>query len=68
MKNYYVNRNAQPNGDHEVHTSECAFLPKLENRFHLGYFFNCHLAVAEASKYFVRTNGCKYCCMECHTT
>lgn len=24
---YYVNKNSQSNGDHEVHTRSCSFLP-----------------------------------------
>lgn len=29
MAQYYVNRNAQANGDHEVHTSSCVFYRHL---------------------------------------
>ena len=32
---FYVNTNAQPNGDHEVHRSTCAWLPDVENRIYL---------------------------------
>ena len=32
MSSYYVNTNAQANGDHEVHTSGCSYLPAPENR------------------------------------
>lgn len=35
---YYVNAQAQSNGDHEVHTSTCAFLPSEHNRSYLGCF------------------------------
>ena len=28
MASYYVNNNAQSNGDHEVHTTGCSWLPK----------------------------------------
>ncbi len=35
---YYVNKNAQSNGDHEVHKSDCAWLPEVENRKYLGWF------------------------------
>lgn len=38
---YYVNKNAQPNGDHEVHTSSCSFLPAEANRLYLGDFQTC---------------------------
>ena len=36
MARYYVNKNAQQNGDHEVHTTGCQWLPKSENRIYLG--------------------------------
>lgn len=55
MPNYYVNINAQSNGDHEVHTEGCSYLPDLQNRIYLGYFSNCYDAVREAKeKYFSR--------------
>lgn len=67
MDRYYVNKNAQPNGDHEVHKSDCSRLPDEENRINLGFFNNCHDAVREAKEYFNQVNGCKYCSEECHT-
>lgn len=67
MKYYYVNKNKQINGDHEVHTSDCIYLPREENRIYLGYFSNCRNAVAEAKKYYRQCNGCYYCSRECHT-
>lgn len=39
---YYVNKNAQPNGDHEVHEATCDHCPSTENRIYLGEFTNCH--------------------------
>ena len=66
MELYYVNKNAQPNGDHEVHKSNCVFLPTLENRQYLGYFNDCHEAVKEAKKFYPYTaDGCHYCCPDC---
>ena len=41
MAMYYVNDNAQPNGDHEVHREGCAWLPRLENRTALGDHHRC---------------------------
>ena len=35
---FYVNKNAQPNGDHEVHRYDCSWLPDMENRIYLGDF------------------------------
>lgn len=68
MKNYYVNRNEQINGDHEVHTYDCIYLPKPENRHYLGVFSNCRDAVVEARKYYRQSNGCRNCSKNCHTS
>ncbi len=65
---YYVNKNAQSNGDHEVHTQNCSYLPIMENRIYLGEFTNCKDAVKEAKKYYTQTNGCFFCCKDCHTS
>lgn len=64
---YCVNKNAQDNGDHEVHKEGCDFWPDPENVLPLGQFRNCHEAVAEAKKHYTQTNGCKFCCLPCHT-
>ncbi len=69
MPVYYVNKNAQSNGDHEVHTEECSFLPDSQNGKYLGTFSNCHDAVREAKKHYPETaDGCYYCCKPCHTS
>lgn len=67
MPKYYVNKNAQDNGDHEVHTTGCAWLPAKENQLYLGVFASCRPAVREAEKHYTQTNGCFYCSNECHT-
>jgi len=33
MDHYYVNKNEQSNGDHEVHTGNCIYLPSVENGY-----------------------------------
>lgn len=68
MKKYYVNENAQTNGDHEVHVEGCAFAPLVKNRIDLGYHFSCFPAVSLAKKTYSRANGCYYCCNQCHTS
>lgn len=68
MAYYYVNKNAQSSGDHEVHKSSCNYLPKEENRIYLGYYNNCEDAIEEAKKYYSQVNGCYHCSIECHTT
>lgn len=66
MKNYYVNLNAQPNGDHEVHAEGCTYMPSAKK--YLGLFSTCHGAVAEAKKTYSKSNGCYFCAPLCHTT
>lgn len=68
MKNYYVNKQQQSNGDHEVHTEDCRYLPSLSNRKDLGQHGNCKSAVTEAKKTYSQSNGCKTCSNDCHTS
>ena len=65
-KRYYVNKNAQDAGEHEVHTEDCKHLPSTNNREYLGYFNNCQDAIKEAEKHYDNVDGCKYCCKPCH--
>jgi hypothetical protein len=67
MSSYYVNKNAQSNGDHEVHTTGCNFIPADSNRIYLGEFTTCAPAVTAAKKYYSQVNGCKFCSLPCHT-
>lgn len=68
MDQYYVNKNAQPNGDHEVHKSGCSFMPAAQNRLALGAFVGCSFAVATARMHYPTANGCFYCANACHTS
>ena len=65
-KHYYVNMNPQPNGDHEVHSEDCRWLPAPENRIQLGYFSSCADAVMTARRYYAQVDGCMFCCPLCH--
>lgn len=67
MANYYVNKNAQANGDHEVHKSGCSWMPHELNRQYLGDHSSCWSAVAAARVFYSRSNGCYYCSTECNT-
>ena len=67
MSEYYVNKQAQPTGEHEVHKSDCEFLPSEENQLYLGSFNNCQEAIEEAKKHYSNVDGCYYCSRECHT-
>ncbi|SDK40287.1 hypothetical protein SAMN04487898_10886 [Pedobacter sp. ok626] len=66
MRKYYVNKNAQPNGDHEVHNETCPRLPEVINRLHLGEFTSCASAVIVAKKSYSKADGCYYCSPTCH--
>jgi hypothetical protein len=69
MERFIVNKNAQPTGEHEVHSldKQCEHLPVLLNYHHLGVFGNCHEAINEAKKTYNNVDGCFYCANECHT-
>ena len=67
MKKYYVNKNAQPGGEHEVHDEDCRYLPSSDDRKELGSFSGCKDAVKEAKKHYTEVDGCKTCSKECHT-
>nr|WP_084006205.1 hypothetical protein [Flammeovirga sp. MY04] len=66
MKRYYVNKNPQSSGEHEVHSEFCSRLPSAGNRFYLGLFSSCAEAVSRASVMYPSVDGCYYCCNECH--
>lgn len=68
MAYYYVNKNAQSTGEHEVHKEDCSDLPDSSNRIGLGYFSSCKEAVKEAKKHYDNVDGCYYCCKPCHTS
>ena len=67
MGNYYVNKNAQANGDHEVHRDGCSFMPAQSSCLSLGFFRNCQDAVRAAGNHYSQVNGCYYCSTACHT-
>jgi len=66
MPAYYVNNNAQSNGDHEVHKDGCSYMPT--NKTYLGVFDRCKEAVSAAKTKYAQSNGCYYCSRECHTS
>lgn len=72
MPKFVLNKNAQSNGDHEVHnvTTGCTYLPNPENQIDLGTHLSCREAVAYAKTKWPshRINGCFFCCKACHTS
>lgn len=67
MLKFYVNLNAQLNGDHEVHHEYCIYLPTSLNRKLLGDFQTCREATKQAKLEYSLANGCKTCSRDCHT-
>lgn len=69
MSYYYINKNVQENGDHEVHTTGCSHPPAEENRVGIGNFDNCQNAVSAAKQRWpnAKINGCYYCANACNT-
>lgn len=71
MPNYCANKNAQSNGDHEVHVltpGASTRLPESYNPLNLGYHGNCQSAVQQAKVTYWKSNGCWHCCPTCHTS
>jgi len=65
---YYMNKNAQTNGDHEVHRTGCSWMPHPSNQFYLGEHASCQTAVAKAKLHDPLADGCKHCSPACHTS
>lgn len=70
MSYFYINRNAQDDGYHEVHddSANCSHPPLLENRVGIGYYNNCSEAITAArlANPTLLIDGCYYC-TDCHT-
>lgn len=66
MKEYLVNRQ-RTNEKHEVHTTNCDYLPDEKNQIPLGRHGSCHDAVSAAeSKGYTPANGCYWCSRICN--
>ncbi|MBQ9014247.1 MAG: hypothetical protein IJ094_11985 [Bacilli bacterium] len=71
MARYFINKNAQSNGDHEIHKSSCIhyYLFKTGNNFEeLGVFLSDAEAIVYAkNKYpYWIIDGCYHCCPSIH--
>lgn len=53
MSLFYVDKNTQDNGDHEIHTASCSHSPGLKNCDALGYHTACSTALDAAKKYIL---------------
>lgn len=66
MKKYYVAKEVNGNGEHEVHDEFCFELPGIGRRLFLGEFPSCSDAVVAGRYHFGNVNGCIRCSPACH--
>lgn len=68
MPHYIVDRNAQANGDHEVHLSGSVWscLPAEADQRELGSHDGCASALRIARLFYGKANGCARCAVSCH--
>lgn len=65
---YYVNANAQPTGEHEVHLANgCMFPAAPRNQVDLGEHPNCQSALRAAKQRYSNVDGCVHCTPSCHS-
>ena len=68
MNDYYVHKEQDKQGDHEVHISGCSWMVNVENFIYLGSFDDCVEAVKAAKKHYSKVNGCIHCSKKCNTS
>jgi len=61
MNDVYVNKTAQPTGEHLVHKSGCEHLAPEGSRIYLGTFDDHSSAIAQAKMYYAQVSGCEEC-------
>jgi hypothetical protein len=64
MAYYYVDKESQPAGEHEIHRSDCLWLPG--DRIFLGDCYSCSEALKLAKEYYDKVDGCRHCSIECN--
>jgi hypothetical protein len=62
MSAYYVSVRTDRNGEHEVHSEECGFLPIEGERLLLGEFEAARDAITEAARLAGVSVACVHCC------
>ena len=63
---YYVNKNAQPTGEHEIHREGCPYMVLINETIYLGEYASCIDALRAAQRIYSNVDGCFYCCRGCH--
>ena len=71
MVKYYLNLNAQTNGDHEIHKETCHYYSNYKNgkNFELLGAFSSDINAANCAKRkhpTFKIDGCSYCCKSIH--
>ena len=68
MQNYYFYIYPDINGNYEVHTENCYYLPSELNRQYIGRYSSCQAAIIAAQIAYPdkKFDGCYHCCRECH--
>ncbi len=61
MAEFYIETNAQPNGDHIVHKASCSLLPAKDAIHYLGSIASATSAIKRAAESFKQVNGCPQC-------
>jgi hypothetical protein len=61
MAEFYVEINAQSNGEHLVHKLGCSFLPAKEAIKYVGSISNFDSALKQAKETYRQVNGCSHC-------
>lgn len=67
MAEFYIETNAQTNGDHIVHKANCSLLPSKDEIRYLGSIASCASALKKAAESFKQVNGCPQCATTCHS-
>lgn len=66
MDHYYLNRQQQPTGEHEIHRYGCPYGAHPNNRIDLGWCTTEQEALIKARRYTPYADGCYYCCPLIH--
>jgi hypothetical protein len=61
MAEFFIEIDAQGNGDHLIHKSDCSLLPAKEAIYYLGSISNINSAMKKAGERFTKPTGCTQC-------
>lgn len=71
MNHYWLNLTPQKDsGQYELHKSTCFYYPYMTNKFYVGVFSDCSLAMISAKlqkpEISNKIDGCAFCCSKCN--